>query len=68
VLSCPKALQVWVRDKSQLTFVVVVAAVILTINKKAYVHLVDSVRLHVCASINGAREIALWVVNNLVLY
>jgi len=68
VLSCPKALQAWVRDKSQLTFVVDVAAVILTISKSQYVHLVDMVRLHVCVSINGAREIVPWAVNNQVPY
>jgi hypothetical protein len=29
---------------------------------------VDMVRLHVCVSINGAREIAPWAVNNQVPY
>ena len=63
MLSCQKVLQAWVSDKSRLTFVVVDVGVILTINRKAYVRLVDMVKHPVCASINGAKEIVPWVAN-----
>ena len=63
MLSCQKVLQAWVSDKSPLTFVVVDVDAILTINRKAYVRLVDMVKLPACASINGAKEIALWAAN-----
>ena len=66
MISCPKVLQVWVKDRSRLTFAAVAVAVILTTNKKVYVHHAVMVKTHACENTNGVREIDPWAVNNQV--
>jgi len=51
--SCQRALQAWVSDKSRLTFVAAVAAVMHTTRRSMFAHLVDLVKLQNSASTLG---------------